>query len=121
MNNNTAPPRRFRLSIGVCDAMFALLFAGAVSLLARNGFDHPSLGEVQAAVVAADPWLSLAIIVPAIPIMALIFALSTKVDRRCAEDYVFQLVANASLVAATGAIFVYVVWDLASGFLGGLR
>lgn len=112
---------RAKLGIRTLDIAFVLLLAGAIFLFFDNGADGPDLAALGTAFDGSDPWLSLIILAIAVPLIAIALALGSAVDRRCSEDYVFQLIASASLVSVTTALFAYVIWDIAAKFLTYLR
>ncbi|EAQ28665.1 hypothetical protein NAP1_13738 [Erythrobacter sp. NAP1] len=50
--------------------------------------------------------------------MALIVAAATAIDRRCSEDYIFQILANAALVALTATMMINLFWVLGEKVVG---
>ncbi|MEZ5708065.1 MAG: hypothetical protein R3E02_01610 [Blastomonas sp.] len=39
-------------------------------------------------------------------------ALAAKIDRRCSDDYGFQLMANAAVVGVVATLFISLIWDM---------
>lgn len=108
---------RGKYGIGTINAMFVLLLVAGVFLLSEGGFDPP-----DAPVPDAQPLSSLLILVLAIPPVAVLLTIATRWDKKCAEDYVYQLMANAAMVGVTTTLCVSVLWDLANALgVPGLR
>ena len=110
-----------RFSMTLCNGMFVLFTIGGVFLLADNGLDPTPLAGMSEALDAGRPWLSVAILAPAVAVIAFLLTLGSEIDRRCAEDYVYQIVANAALVAVTTTLLSYFAWALSAGLGIGLR
>lgn len=59
-----------------------------------------------------NPWAELGAAIILTTIMAAYAVWGAKLDRRCADDYVFQLVTNAALIAIITTIMSHAIWDL---------
>lgn len=87
--------------------LMVLMFIIGAFRLVDNSFD-----DVQTIAAASSPLISAIILVVVIPAAAFLFTIASNVDRRCTEDYSFQLMANAALVAIMTLLAVDVILDL---------
>lgn len=88
-----------------------LLIFGIVSLIVDLQ-DAPELERIIAAAESANPWLAFAILLPTTLLISLLFSIGTKLDRRCSEDYAFQVMATAALAALPTVLFAHLVWQI---------
>ncbi|MEE9432871.1 MAG: hypothetical protein V3V15_01355 [Sphingorhabdus sp.] len=98
--------RFFKMSVGKVDIVMLVLVAAGVTLL----FDLPDKTPAYAVPISTAAKAGLAVLATAI--FSLLAAWGANMDRRCGEDYVFQLIANAAVVAVTTTMLAHVVWDL---------
>jgi hypothetical protein len=82
--------------------LFLPLVAGLVMIAE---FDAPSPDAVELSVVAKAIGLTFVT-----AILAVAVAAASALDRRCSEDYLFQIMANAALVAFAATMLVNLVW-----------
>lgn len=96
-----------RHSIRIADA--ALIFcalAGAVLIFGGGAEESPAVAA------ASRPLLHLAIALGAILLVGLAASWLAEIDRRCAEDYVFQLIANGALIGVVTTLFTHTLWSV---------
>ncbi len=55
-------------------------------------------------------WEQAGILVPITLIVSLLVAIGAAIDRRCSEEYLFQIMANAALVGVAASMFVHMFW-----------
>lgn len=94
-----------KLSIRLVDILFAVIGTAGVYTI----FKEPKSAEII--VNNWNPWLETGLAIVLTSIMALYAVWGAKFDRRCAEDYVFQLVTNAALIAVITAMMSHAIWD----------
>ncbi len=75
--------------------------------------DVPDFAETAATL---SPIARIAILVPAIVIIGLLAVMGSGLDRRCSEDYIFQLLANAALIGVIVTVMVNMAWGIAKLF-----
>lgn len=98
------------------DVSFALMGLIGIAGLTVDSFD-----ATKSAIIAPNPW---ATAVAVVLLMVAVGFLVTKVaalDRRRTEEYSFQLISSAALVAVATTLFVSFVWSsdlLLSRWLG---
>ena len=61
-------------------------------------------------VLAIAQWEQAAILVPLTLCVGVVIALLSALDRRCTEDYLFQIMANAALVGVAVSMFIHLIW-----------
>ncbi|MEO1044592.1 MAG: hypothetical protein AAFX04_04050 [Pseudomonadota bacterium] len=102
------------------NVMFVLLMViGIVSLISDLG-DTPDVERIAANAEAVQPVIAAAILIPVIAIFAVIFSIGTGIDRRCSEDYAFQLMATAALATLPTILFSHAAWMLLAKFGPGI-
>ncbi len=95
-----------RISTRFADTSFAVLALAGSYLIFK---------EPQSAALAIDswnPWLELGCAFILTIIMASYAVWGARLDRRCAEDYVFQLITNAALIAVITSLMSHAIWDM---------
>jgi len=112
MEQSKKKPRFYKMSAGKVDIVMLVLVVAGVTLL----FSGPD--KAAAYVVQVSAAVKAGVAVLATAIIALLATWGADMDRRCGEDYVFQLIANAAVVAVITTMFVHLVWDM--NFLNGL-
>jgi len=98
--------RFFKISVGKVDIVMLVFVVAGTTLL----FSGPD--EAAAYVVPISTAAKAGLAVLATAIYSLLAAWGGNMDRRCGEDYVFQLIANAAVVAVVTTMLAHVVWDL---------
>ena len=98
--------RFLKISVGKVDIVMLVLVVAGVTLL----FSGPD--KAAAYVVPVSTAVKAGLAVLATAIIALLATWGANMDRRCGEDYVFQLVANAAVVAVITTMATHLVWDL---------
>ncbi len=94
------------ISTRFADISFSVLALAGAYLI----FKEPSSAAL--AIDSWNPWLELGCAFILTIIMASYAVWGAKLDRRCAEDYVFQLVTNAALIAVITSIMSHAIWDM---------
>jgi hypothetical protein len=94
-------------TIHVMNFIFVIMLLGGAAMLADNSF-----AEVKPPSAIANPLTSAVILILAVPVISYLVALGSNVDRHCAEDYSFQLMANAALVALATMVFFSLIGKL---------
>lgn len=61
-------------------------------------------------VLAISQWDQAGILVPITLVVSLLIAIGSALDRRCTEEYLFQLMANAALVGVAASMLVNLAW-----------
>ncbi|WP_438730758.1 hypothetical protein ACR9YC_05115 [Parasphingorhabdus sp. DH2-15] len=119
MNTPSKPSFKFygKNSARTITAMFAMLFITGLMLLVRNSFD-----DIEPIADIANPLASSLALIIGVPIISFGLVIASNLDRRCTEDYTFQLMANAAQVA----VITMLALNLLSSFdflneLTGLR
>lgn len=92
-----------KVSVNKLDWFLILPFIAGLAMIAE--IDPP-----RETVVAIGPWLQLALAGTLAAMVSLIVAAASALDRRCTEEYVFQILANASLVAFASTMLVHLFW-----------
>jgi len=101
-----------KYSFRALNGMFVLLLAvGVFSLLLDLG-EAPDLDRIAAAAEATRPVLAAVLLVPMIAIFAMLFSIGSKLDRRCSEDYAFQMMSAAALAALPTVLFAHLGWEI---------
>jgi len=102
---NTTPKLRNRFygknSARTITGMFVLLFITGIILLVKTSFD-----EIKPIADITHPVLSSVVLLIAVPIISFGFVLGSNFDRRCTEDYTFQLMANGAQVAVVTMLII---------------
>ena len=91
--------------------LFDLLFAavgmvGLFGLLLSTG-DH--IPEIAA---AADPLTKGAILIGVVLVGTIVSIFSTRLDQKCAEDFLFQTLTKSSFVGIMGFVLSMVFWQV---------
>lgn len=99
------PSRGKIYSTGRVDILFVIFLVLGIAMIAKT----------QTPVVTATTGGSLIQTTAAIvgtAIVTLLVIVGAKFDRRCAEDYAFQMMAHAAFVAIPTSLIVHAIWDL---------
>lgn len=94
-----------KLSIRLVDIAFAVIGSAGVYTI----FKEPKSAEII--VNSWNPWFETGLAIALTSLIALYAVWAAKFDRQCAEDYVFQLVTNAALIAVITAMLSHAIWD----------
>jgi len=106
MEQSKKKPRFYKISVGKVDIVMLILVVAGTTLL----FSGPDKAAAYVVPVSAAAKAGLAVLATAI--IALLATWGTNMDRRCAEDYVFQLITNAAVIAVVSTMFVHLIWDM---------
>lgn len=98
-----------KLTPGKLDVFLVLPLGAALLMIGEAA-------KEQAAVHSFTPWEQTAMLGAGTLILVLLVVKATAFDRRCSEEYIFQLMANAALVAMGCMALVNVIWLLAVKF-----
>jgi len=99
-------PRALRTTVGKLDVLFALLALAAAFVLVRpSDLPDPIAVPLPQLVIGS-------IAIGTTLVLALVAAIGARIDRRCAEDYAFQLMANAAVIAVTTTMMVNILWSV---------
>ena len=60
--------------------------------------------------IAVSQWEQAAIVVPVTLLMSVLIAIGSAIDRRCSEEYLFQLMSNAALVGVATSMLIHLLW-----------
>ena len=93
------------ISTKFADTCFVILAIAGVTLIFKED------SSAQLAIEAWNPWVETVGAIILTALMAMWAVYGTKLDRRCADDYTFQIVSNAALVAVVTALFSHAIWD----------
>lgn len=98
---------RFRMTLGITNLItFAMFLAGTIILV--HGSYLPELALAPSIEPATD--IALLLAVPAI--LAVILAIGSSADRRCADDYAYQLLATGAMVGMFAIIGANAIWAI---------
>lgn len=64
------------------------------------------------------PWAKGAVLTAMALATSIVVAAASAIDRRCTEEYVFQIMANAALVALAATMLVHLGWIIAKKMIG---
>lgn len=92
-----------RLNVQRLDWFFILPIFASITMIAE--IDPP-----RETVITLSYWAQGGILVAITAVMSLVIAIASAVDRRCSEEYTFQILANASLVAVASTSLINLVW-----------
>ena len=97
----------FRMTLGTT-TLIALTAVVTGALILVNGSVQPELA-IQA---STNHPRDIAVLLALPLILAVLLALSSKADRRCADDYGYQLLAAGAMVGMFTMMIASVVWSL---------
>ncbi|MEM7666825.1 MAG: hypothetical protein AAF250_13290 [Pseudomonadota bacterium] len=92
-----------KMGINRLDWFLVLPMVASATMIAE--IDPP-----RASAVSITQWEQAAILVPITLVVSLLVAIGAAVDRRCSEEYLFQLLANSALVAVASTSIVHLFW-----------
>ena len=94
-------------SANTINVIMIMLFIVGIIMLVDNSFD-----EIKPITATTNPGLSAIALGLGVPILSFVVVLLSHFDRRCTEDYTFQLMANAALVAVTTLLLFNLITSL---------
>ena len=106
MEQSKKKPSFYKISVGKLDILMLVMVAAGVTLL----FDGPDKATTHVVTISIAAKAGLALLATALT--ALLATWGADMDRRCAEDYAFQLIANAAVIAVITTMFVHLIWDM---------
>ncbi|QIQ87366.1 hypothetical protein [Erythrobacter sp.] len=68
--------------------------------------------------ITLGPFIKGAVIALVALLVSLAVAAASAIDRRCTEEYAFQIMANAALVAVAATMLTHAGWIIAGKFVG---
>ncbi|WP_164116730.1 hypothetical protein [Sphingorhabdus sp. Alg239-R122] len=96
----------YRYTTTKLDILFAFLAPVSIFLFAdgppKNAEIPPVFGQYVMAAIGIGATL----------LFSLIATKAADLDRRCAEEYAFQMLANAAVIAVITTMFTHVIWDM---------
>ena len=92
-----------KMTVQRLDWLLVLPLAAAIAMLTE--FD-----TARDTVIEMGPWLKAGVLGSLAVILSIAVAAGSAIDRRCTEDYLFQLMANAALVAIAATMLVNLAW-----------
>ncbi|MFU7526969.1 hypothetical protein [Qipengyuania sp. ASV99] len=99
------------MAIKYLDWFLILPFISALVMVAE--IDAP-----RAVLIEIGPWAKGAVLAAMALAASVIVAAASAIDRRCTEEYAFQIMANAALVALAATMLVHLGWIIAKKALG---
>ncbi len=78
------------------------LFASAVMIA--------EIDPTRVSAISITQWEQAGILVPITLMVSLLVAIGAAIDRRCSEEYLFQIMASAALVGVATSMFVHMFW-----------
>ena len=103
----TKHPLRFRTTLGV-SALIAIIVTVAGVLILVTGSLQPELAIAASTNQPRD--ITVLLVLPLI--LAVILAFISRADRRCSDDYSYQLLAAGAMVGMFTMMIASVVWSL---------
>ncbi|MEM1050878.1 MAG: hypothetical protein AAGI28_02170 [Pseudomonadota bacterium] len=94
-----------KLNIRWLDWFFVLPVLAGITLVAE--IDPPR--DVK---LVINGWVQGGMLLSATLLISLMVAITAAIDRRCSEEYAFQILANAALVAFASTMFVNLLWGI---------
>lgn len=90
-------------STGRTDLLFSVLFLLGIGLVAK--------APTQIFSPDGGTWGEVALALGATALLTLLTLWGSRFDRRCAEDYAFQMMAHAAFVAIPATLLVHALWN----------
>ncbi|MEP0189504.1 MAG: hypothetical protein ABJP70_02490 [Erythrobacter sp.] len=78
--------------------------------LLASGTMIAEIDPPRESVLSISQWEQAGILVPITLIISLLVAIGAAIDRRCSEEYLFQIMANSALVGVASSMFVHLAW-----------
>lgn len=94
-----------KISIRLAAISFAVLGTAGLTMI----FKEPS--NSQLVIDNWNPWLETVAAVILTTIIAAYAVWGAKMDRKCAEDYIFQLITNAAVIAVFTTLTSHAIWN----------
>lgn len=91
------------MSIQRLDWFLVLPLLASLVMIAE--FDTP-----RESIMAMTSWAKVSALVAATLLVSIAVAAASAIDRRCSEEYVFQIMANAALVAFAATMLINLGW-----------
>ncbi|WP_284125405.1 hypothetical protein [Parerythrobacter aestuarii] len=98
------------------DVSFAIMTVIGIAGLTVDSFD-----ATKSVIIAPNPWITAGTVVLLMAIVGFLVTRLAALDRRGTEEYSFQLISSAALVAVATTLFVGFIWSsdlLLSRWLG---
>lgn len=107
--------RSLRTTTNKADIMFALGVMVSLFLLMVESGGHPEIISVYSAATVA------VIVTIGTILLTICAAFISDIERRCAEHYAYQNIANAAVIAIMASIFAHGAWQIAAINGAGIR
>jgi hypothetical protein len=107
MSENQKPRLCFRMTLGVSTFLMITMLSLGILILV-NGSLAPQIPIEASANVVRD--IAFLLTVPAV--LGILFAVLSRADRRCADDFAFQLLASGALVGMLTMFLFHTFWAL---------
>jgi len=98
-----------RMTTGTADVMMVCWIAIGTGILLKSGF-----WPVTAATPSANPWIEWVAIALGAVLLAWLLASRSRLDRRCSEDYLYQLLATGAMVGMFTMLIANIPWAIDS-------
>ncbi|WP_305096081.1 hypothetical protein [Croceibacterium aestuarii] len=96
-----------RMTTTTADVMMASWIAIGAAILLHSGF------RAETTIVpSANPWFEWTAIALGAALLAWLLASRSRLDRRCSEDYLYQLLATGAMVGMFTMLLASVPWAL---------
>jgi len=92
-----------KMTIGRLDWFLVMPLAASTLMIAE--IDPP-----RETFITITQWEQAAILVPITLLLSVLVAIGSAIDRRCNEEYLFQIMANAALVGVASSMLVHLIW-----------
>ncbi len=93
-----------QISASLLDKFLLLPLAASLMMMADKG-------KVDAALTSGSA-TQVMLLAAATLVVAILAVLGTKIDRRCTEDYIYQILSNAALIAVVTAVMMNMAWGI---------
>lgn len=92
-----------KMTIGRLDWFLVLPLAASALMIAE--IDPP-----RESFVSVAQWEQAAILLPITLVLSVMVAIASAIDRRCSEEYLYQIMANSALVGVASTMLVHLCW-----------
>ena len=92
-----------KMTIGRLDWFLVLPLAASALMIAE--IDPP-----RESFITVAQWEQAAILVPITLVLSVMVAIASAIDRRCSEEYLYQIMANSALVGVASTMLVHLCW-----------
>lgn len=100
-------PFRFRMTLGMTNFIVLVLLAAGVVILV-NGSALPELALKP----STNPGRDIALLLASPALLAVILGIASSADRRCADDFAYQMLATSAMIGMFTMIGVNALWAI---------